>query len=60
MQYDDLFPKPLDEMTDAEIEALSLELKKKRKYPAIQKSADKKSDAVAKLINKFTSKVVAK
>jgi hypothetical protein len=60
MQYDDLFPKPLDEMTDAEVEALSLELKKKRKYPAIQKSADKKSDDVAKLINKFTSKVATK
>ena len=57
MQYDDLFPKPLIEMSDQELEELAVELRKKQKYPAMQKAADKKSDEVAKLINKFTSKV---
>ncbi len=57
MQYDDLFKKPLEEMSDDELADLALELKKKQKYPAIQKSQDKKKDAVADLVNKFVSKV---
>ena len=57
MQYDDLFPKPLEEMTDEELINLGIELRKKQKYPAMQKAADKKKDKVSKLINKFTSKV---
>ena len=60
MQYDDLFPKPLEEMTNEELTELAVELRKKQKYPSMQKASDKKKDEVAKLINKFTSKVAKK
>jgi len=57
MNYDDMFPKPLEEMTDEELKETALQLKKEQKYPAITKAKDKTTDKITKMMNKISSKV---
>jgi len=56
MKYDDIFPKPLEEMSDDELQAMSEKLRKEQKYPTMTKAANKKQDEITKVINKYITK----
>lgn len=56
MKYDDIFPKPLEEMTDEELHAMAEKLRKEQKYPTMRKAQAKKNDEVTSLINKYITK----
>ncbi len=56
MKYEDIFPKPLKEMTDDELQEMAEKLRKQQKYPAMQKAKAKKEDEITKIINKYVTK----
>ena len=52
MNWEDIFNKPLEEVSDAELIEKAQELRVRRKYPSVDKAKDNKKDEMQKLIDK--------
>lgn len=57
VKFEELFNKPLAEVSDEELLAKAQELRTRRKYPSVDKAANKKKDKVNDLINSILVQV---
>jgi len=51
VNFEEMFGKPIQDVTDDELMAKAQELRTRRKYPSVDKAKDKKTDKLNDLIN---------
>lgn len=52
-QYEDLFDKPLSEYNEEELLEMAVDIRTRRKYPAVEKKEAKAGNAIDDLISGF-------
>jgi hypothetical protein len=50
VNFEELFGKPLEEVSDDELLAKAQELRTRRKYPSVEKAENKRKDSINDLI----------